>query len=326
MMAVRSRYVWTCFRYVLPLLLISLTDTPWAAETVFDATDAQSASSHSWWVTPLLLFLFTVVLGVAAVLGGIGGGVLFVPLVAGFTSFHLDFVRGAGLCMALACAVTASPDLLRSGMVNLRLAMPLGLLASASAIIGAKIGLAMPVAATQTALGITILAVAVIMLCAKKSEVPENIKPDSLSLALQMHGIFRDGATGKDVQWHVHRTPQGMLMFVGIGLLAGMFGLGAGWANVPVLNLLMGAPLKVAVATSSFILSIVDTSAVWVYVNHGAILALMAVPSILGIMLGSLLGVRLLKVTNAKVIRHIVIALLLIAGSRSLLKGLGIWN
>ena len=43
--------------------------------------------------------------------------------------------------------------------------------------------------------------------------------------------------------------------------MAGMFGLGAGWANVPVLNLLMGAPLKISVATSKFLLAITDTSA-----------------------------------------------------------------
>ena len=41
----------------------------------------------------------------------------------------------------------------------------------------------------------------------------------------------------------MHRTPLGLALFAGIGFMAGMFGLGAGWANVPVLNLVMGAPL-----------------------------------------------------------------------------------
>ena len=49
--------------------------------------------------------------------------------------------------------------------------------------------------------------------------------------------------------------------------MAGMFWLGAGWANIPVLNLLMGAPLKISVATSKFLLSITDTSAAWIYLN-----------------------------------------------------------
>ena len=41
-------------------------------------------------------------LGVVAVLTGVGGGVLFVPIVGAFFPFHLDFVRGAGLLLAAA--------------------------------------------------------------------------------------------------------------------------------------------------------------------------------------------------------------------------------
>src|SRR5208282_5754342 len=101
---------------------------------------------------------------------------------------------------------------------------------------------------------------------------------------------------------------------------------GAGWANVPVLNLMMGAPLKVAVATSKFLLSLTDTSAAWIYVNNGAVLPMMVVPSVVGIMLGSLLGVRILVKTKPAAVRYIVIVILLFAGLRALLKGLAIWN
>ena len=69
---------------------------------------------------------------------------------------------------------------------------------------------------------------------------------------------------------------------VGIGVMAGMFGLGAGWANVPVLNLLMGAPLKISVATSKFLLSITDTSAAWIYLNQGCVIPMMVVPVVVG--------------------------------------------
>jgi hypothetical protein len=109
-------------------------------------------------------------------------------------------------------------------------------------------------------------------------------------------------------------------------MVAGMFGLGAGWANVPVLNLLMGAPLKLAVGTSGLVLSIVDTSAAWVYIHRGAVLPMLVAPSIIGVMLGARIGVRLLRVVHATHVRRIVLALLLIAGVRALSKGLGIWG
>jgi uncharacterized membrane protein YfcA len=187
------------------------------------------------------------------------------------------------------------------------------------------LGLALPANVVQTALGVTILGIVAIMLLADKSEFPIVAAPDRFAAALGMHGVFVDAASGRAVSWQVHRTPTGLGLFVLIGLLAGMFGLGAGWANVPVLNLLMGAPLKIAAGTSSFILSLVDTSAAWVYLHRGAVLAIVAVPSVVGMMLGATIGARLLTVLKASVIRRLVIGLLLFAGLRSLLKGLGVW-
>jgi len=112
---------------------------------------------------------------------------------------------------------------------------------------------------------------------------------------------------------------------VAAGLLAGLFGLGAGWANVPVFNLLMGAPLKLSVGTSGLVLSVIDTSAAWIYLHSGAVLPMLVAPSIIGVMLGAKIGVRLLSVAPAAKVRSTVLVLLVLAGGRALLKGLGIW-
>jgi len=287
---------------------------------------AADAGATPWWVWPIALFAVSFALGVVAVLAGVGGGVLFVPIVGGFFPFHLDFVRGAGLLLALSGALSAGPTLLRAGFASLRLAMPLALVGSITSIAGALAGLALPAHVVQTALGVTILAIVVLMWSAKKSEYPEVAAPDALGAALRLHGIFHDPATGRDVDWKVHRTPAAIAAFAGIGVLAGMFGLGAGWANVPVLNLLMGAPLKLSVGTSGFLLSVIDTSAAWVYFHRGAVLPLLVAPSIIGVMLGARIGARLLRVAPAAMVRRLVIALLLVAGARALLKGLGIWS
>ena len=169
-----------------------------------------------------------------------------------------------------------------------------------------------------------ILGIVVIMVMAKKSEFPEVPKADGLSSALRITGIYHEETTGEDIDWKIHRTPQGLALFVLIGVMAGMFGLGAGWANVPVLNLLMGAPLKISVATSKFLLSITDTSAAWIYLNQGCVIPMMVVPSLVGIMLGSFIGVRILRVAKPAFVRWIVIVLLLFAGAKALTKGLGL--
>lgn len=306
------------------LLLLFTCVISMAAETTPQVMEG--GSSFPWWAWPLLLFIVTFILGIIAVLGGVGGGVLFVPIVGGFFPFNLDFVRGAGLLVALSGALAAGPGLLRRGLADLRLTIPLALIASTSAIFGAMIGLSLPKNVVNTLLGLTILGIVVIMLTAKKSEYPEVKKADALSQALKIYGIYYEPTTGKEVEWKVHRTPIALLLFVVIGIMAGMFGLGAGWANVPVLNLLMGVPLKVAVSTSKFLLSITDTSAAWIYLNSGAIIPMIVVPSIVGIMLGSIVGVRVLAVAKPKVIRWVVIGLLAFSGLRALLKGLGIWT
>ncbi len=303
--------------------LLALPAFAWAADSAIALGSAASPSAMPWWFWPLLLFVVCFFLGIVAVLGGVGGGVLFVPIVSGFFPFHLDFVRGAGLMVALAAALASSPRLLKSGMASLRLALPLALIGSTSSIVGAIVGLALPARAVQFALGLTLLGIVLLMWRAKKSDFPHVASEHRWSTALRMNGVYFDAGADRIVEWRTHRTGIGLVMFCGIGVMAGMFGLGAGWANVPVLNLLMGAPLKVSVATSMLVLSIVDSSAAWIYLNEGAVLAIITVPSIIGIMLGSSLGVRLLTVASASLIRKVVIALLLVAGARALLKSLG---
>jgi hypothetical protein len=285
---------------------------------------AVGEATKPWWFWPLVLFFFCFILGIIAVLAGVGGGVLYVPLVSGFFPFHLDFVRGAGLLVALAGALAAGPGLLRRNLANLRLALPVALIASTCAIAGAFLGLALPTNVVQICLGATIVFIAILLATSKNVERPEVKVQDAIGQALGMSGSYYEESTGEVVEWKTHRTLPGLILFIVIGVMAGMFGLGAGWANVPVLNLLMGAPLKVAVGTSKFLLSITDTSAAWVYLNKGCVIPLMAIPSIVGLMLGSFVGVRVLAVAKPKIIRYIVIVVLLFAGLKALLKGLGI--
>ena len=311
-------------RLSVALAILALTATVLTSEPAWAEIAAPGASALPWWAWVLALFVVTFILGIVAVVAGVGGGVLFVPIVSGLFPFHLDFVRGTGLLIALAGALAAGPALLRGGMANLQLAMPLALTASAAATVGAMLGLILPDNVIQLALGTMILGVVGLMAMTRKSDNPAVAQADALSAVLRMHGVYHDPFTGHDVKWSVHRTPQGLALFSFIGVLGGMFGIGAGWANVPALNLVMGVPLKISIGTSSIILSIANSAAAWVYLNEGAMLAVIAVPSILGMMLGSTIGVGLLSRTNVAIIRRVVIVLLLLAGVRALLKGFGV--
>ena len=304
------------------VLVLSCPVGAFAAEQV-----VLGGGDKPWWYWPLILFVFCFGLGILAVMAGVGGGVLYVPLVSGFFPFHIDFVRGVGLMVALAGALAAGPGLLRRNLANLRLALPVALIASTFSIIGAMLGLylsALNPDIIQVCLGATIVGIAALLIFSKNSEKPIVTNQDAIGMALGLGGVYWDEGARENVEWKTHRTVLGFFMFILIGLVAGMFGLGAGWANVPVLNLMMGAPLKISVATSKFLLSITDTSAAWIYMNRGCVIPLIGVPSIVGLMLGSLLGVRLLAIAKPKMIRYFVIIVLLFAGLKAMDKGLGL--
>jgi uncharacterized membrane protein YfcA len=287
---------------------------------------AEQAATIAWWVWPLALFAACFVLGIIAVPAGVGGGVLFVPIVAGFFPFHLDFVRGAGQLVALSGALAAAPRLLATGTASLRLGLTMGLVASVSSIAGAMASFAVNTATLQAALGLAILGIVTVMAIVQPSEAPRGDAMDALASALGLKGTYLDGATGNTREWSAHNALAAFFVFAGVGFIAGIFGLGAGWANVPAFNLLMGVPIKVAAGTSGLVITTSSSSASWIYLNHGAVLAIIAAPSVLGMILGAHIGARVLHKAPAAAIRKLVMALMVFAGFRALAKGLGWWN
>ncbi|MDP4126138.1 MAG: sulfite exporter TauE/SafE family protein [Bacillota bacterium] len=298
------------------------------ASSLFNVTTVAMAQSTGvngvpWWVWPLALLISTFLIGIVAALAGVGGSVLYVPIVSSFFPFNFDFIRGSGLFVALACSLSAAPKLLKSNLASLRLVIPLALLASISSIGGAYLGLSLPQNILKIILGLLITGIAMLFVFSKNSDIPKVGQPDALTRYFNIGGAYLESSTGIDVSWTIWRLPIGLLLFCVIGIIAGMFGIGAGWANVPVLNLVLGAPLKIAVGTSMSLLAITDTSAAWIYLNQGAVLGMITIPSVIGIMVGSRIGVKILNNARPKSVRYIVILMLLFAGLKQLLNGLG---
>lgn len=272
----------------------------------------------------MTLFALTLLLGIVSVLAGIGGGLLFVPLFSWITAFiHIDFIRGVGLMIALSGALAAGPQLMRRNLVPLRLALPVALAASLGAVFGAHVGLAMSATMIHLFLGVIIIAAAALIPWTPTREGTPLEESATHVAALGIEARWFDSGTRRYLFWRPRRLPLALLLFVAAGFMAGMFGVGGGWANVPILNLVLGMPLRLAVATSYFLLAIVGSSASWVYFREGALIPLLVVPSVLGVMLGARIGVWILARARTRTLRVIVVGMLLIAGVHSLLKGMG---
>jgi len=298
------------------------------AGKLFAAGQNVEMSPSNWWVWPLILFCFTFSIGVIAPLSGVGGGVLFVPLATAFFPFSVDFVRGTGLIMALSSALSSAPQLIKKGLANIKIMSPVVVVSIITSVIGGIVGLwitnAFPAGKyyITIALGVVLFLIFIVMITSKRVEFPTVEKVDSLSEKLELKGSWFEPSLDKVVDYKITKLPIGMICFALVGFIAGMFGLGAGWANVPVLNLIMGAPIKVAVSTSMAIITVNDAAAAWIYMAKGAVLPLIVVPSVLGISIGARIGAWLAVRVKPAFIKYLVLSIMLFAALLDIYKGL----
>jgi len=318
-----KRFLW--FNLCVFILLLLYINIGFAE--INPAASQTSTGSH-WWIWPIILFVFTFIIGLVAPMSGVGGGVLFVPLSTAFFPFSVDFIRGAGLIMALTSALASSPELIRKGLANVKIMAPVVCVSMVTSIIGGIVGLWITNAFPSgkyyiiIALGAVLFIIFIVMLTSKRVEFPEVKEQDSLSKALGLTGSWFEPSLNKIVEYKTTRLLVGIFFFSLVGFIAGMFGLGAGWANVPVLNLLMGAPIKVATSTSMAIISVNDAAAAWIYISKGAVLPLIVIPSVLGISIGARIGAKLAVKAKPVFVKYLVMSVMLLAAILNIIKGL----
>jgi uncharacterized membrane protein YfcA len=312
---------------------------------------ASIASMHVLlWLALLFCLCFSI--GLIAPVGGIGGGVLFVPLATAFLPFSVDFIRGTGLLLALTSALSSSPFLIRRGLTNLRIAAPLATVSISTTIAGSVVGLWFTNSLIRgesyfvVVLGILLLFIFGAMVSRKREDKdgggraatgnngPEGSdiggladrggggRKEHFSLRLGLRGSWHEPTLQKTVEYGASHLAYGMLLFGVVGFISGMFGLGAGWASVPVLNLVMGIPIKAATATSMGIIVFNSGAATWVYLARGAILPLICAPSVVGMSIGSRIGAKIAARAKPLAVRYVVLGIMLCAAVVNILKGL----
>jgi len=304
------------------VLLLLFSGTALAAE---DSTMGMSPE-----VFFVVFLLVTIVIGIIAVLGGVGGGVVFTPLMMGFTPFDSYIIRATGLFVAMAGALVAARPFLRRGLANVRIlffaAVPYSIFAIIGALLAGYVQETMGEIGelyVKLTLGILVIGIALLILFGgKKVEYPDVKNVDSFTERMALAMSYWEESLGKVVDYKVTKAPLGILLFCGVGLISGMFGLGAGWAMVPVFNLVMLAPLKVAAACSKVLIGIGDTAAVWPYIMGGGIFPLFAVPSMIGLIIGTMIGAKIMIRVKAGFVRYIIIAVMFGSGIKLIQTGL----
>jgi uncharacterized membrane protein YfcA len=134
-----------------------------------------------------------------------------------------------------------------------------------------------------------------------------------------MNGIFPD--TSGIRQYNVYRVPAGFGVMFGAGTLSGLLGIGSGALKVVAMDQAMKIPFKVSTTTSNFMIGVTAAASAGVYLSRGYIDPALAMPVMLGVLIGSLLGTRVLVKTQTKQLRLVFSIVIVLLGIEMLLKG-----
>jgi uncharacterized protein len=245
----------------------------------------------------LVILLVSIVAGFVGALFGLGGGVLIIPFLTLVEGVPVPLAVGASIVSVVATSSSSAATYVQDHLTNLRLGMFLEIGTVAGAITGAFVAVYLPASALFILFGLILLYATIIMIRARGIDFPANVKPDKTSRILDLGSQYEDHSLNRTVNYEVTRTP--LTVFIGYfaGIVSGLLGVGGGIINVPTMNLVSKVPVKVASATSNFMIGVTAAASASVYLLRGDVHPLLAAPLIIGVAGGALLGTRVLKVT-----------------------------
>ena len=299
-------------------------------ETQVDISGIASLGDLSSIDLIVLSFLCSVLIAVIAVIAGVGGGVIFTPILLAFTSIDTLIIRSTGLIVAMFSGLVSTGPLMRKGLADVKLvflgALPIivgGMLGSISAISLAKHLGETSDGIVRLMLGLLLVFIAMLFIFSGKNmEYPTARPADNLAMKLKLRHSYWEDSLKSTISYKAIHIKMAMFLFLVVGFTGGFFGLGGGWAVVPVLNLIMSIPLKVATASSGVLLALGNAAAIWPYINAGALIGVVAAPWMLGQVVGGIIGAHILASVKASIVRNILITMLLASSLKLIGRGI----
>lgn len=288
-------------------------------------------SSQTIWLIVFGSFIVSTAIAILAPIVGVGGGVIFTPLMMGFTDIDPTIISATGLVVAMFSGLVSSGPFFRKGLSDIKIisfaAVPIvigGMSGSIGHIFLREIlGPTFP-AILRLTLGLIILFIAYLFITGgAKTEYPKAKRIDGFSKKLGLNSVYWEESLGKRIEYHLTRSHIGAILLLLVGFTGGFFGLGGGWAVVPVLNIVTAAPLKVSAACSGVLLALGNSAAIWPYIMIGAIIPVFAGPWMVGQVVGGTIGAHILVRVRAAIVRYILIAILVITAIKLIGKGIG---
>jgi len=236
----------------------------------------------------ILLLVLGFFAGAYGALVGLGGGIILVPVLSIWLGVPIKTAVGISLVCVIATSTGAAAVYVQRHMTDLRLGMVLELATVLGAITGAAAAAYLPDHIIK-ALFAAFLAYAALMMLRQKPAAD---------------------TAAEAADYQVRNYPLGLGVSYVAGSVSGILGIGGGPIKVPMMYLLMGVPIKVAAATSNFMIGVTAAASAFLYYGRGDIIVPVAAPLATGVFAGALAGSRLSARLRSRWIRWLLMPVL----------------
>jgi hypothetical protein len=278
-------------------------------------------------VFTLVVFAGSIFAGFLGSLTGLGGGVVIVPLLTIALGVDVHYAIGASLVSVIATSSGSAAAYLKEGFTNMRVGIFLEVATTAGAIVGASVATRLPGPAIEVVFGVVLLVSVVLTLALREAPAGSTAAQDAalaaserLARRLRLTGSYPT-PTG-EVTYTPRRVPLGFGIMAGAGTLSGLLGIGSGAVKVLALDQAMRLPFKVSTTTSNFMIGVTAAASAGVFLRRGFIAPGLAMPVMLGVLAGSLIGARLLLRARVGALRVVFAVAILALGIEMIVAGL----
>lgn len=266
-----------------------------------------------------VVWLGSIAAGFLGALTGLGGGIVVIPMLTLLFGVDIRYAAGAALISVIATSSGAASAYVRDGYSNLRVGMFLEVATTVGAVVGATLAAYISGSSIAVIFGVVLLASAYIS--SRKRQDPKGDEPpDRLATWLRMDSTY---PTPSGLQaYRVRGVPPAFGLMLLAGTLSGLLGIGSGAVKVLALDWAMRLPFKVSTTTSNFMIGVTAAASAGVYLSRGYIAPGLAMPVMLGVLIGSLVGARVLQKVDSSALRRLFTAVIVVLGVEMIYNGL----
>lgn len=270
-----------------------------------------------------MLLAFGVFIGLLGSALGVGGGIFMVPFLVLALKLPIHQAVAASLVAIVATSSAVAAVNVERGLANIRLGITLEVTTAVGSIAGALIANRLNAGAMQLLFALMLFPVSALMFLKgrnslKKIAVKDHNPPAGKPSAFD--SAFFDPAVEAHTPYQVRNMVPASFISFFAGSLSGLLGIGGGIVQVPVMNLLCGVPMKAAAATSNFIIGVSAAASALVYFRKGLIPFELTSVIVVGVLIGSFLGIYALYKARSEKLQLVFSALTLLVGIKMLMK------